>query len=157
SISRTIAALQVFGADCLAGYMLQRVASDGALAAIGRDQTIWEAYPEADFNLSERMGVERAIWKSKFPLFRVGETTRRQRGNHLPPTGWPGERAPLRCVVHHFKWRDRLKASLAHIRDAGSGEHEYEAYRRWLAANHDRVPVERARRLGRADLFRIGL
>ncbi len=154
---RTIAALQVFGCDALPAYMLQRVSADGSLAALSPDQEIWDVFPKAEFNLSERMGVDRAIWKSKFPLFLVGERTARKRGNHLPPNDWPAERAPLRAVVHHFKWRKTLLESLERERKKESGTHEYEAYNAWLSGHDNLVPVENARRLTREDLFAIGL
>ncbi len=157
NVGRTIAALQVFGSDALPAYMLQRVAADGELAALSRDQDIWDVYPCADFNLSERMGVERATWKSKYPLLLVSDRTVRKRGNHLPPNDWPAERAPLRAVVHHFKWRDVLLKSLQNKRQEESGVHEYDAYSAWLSVHDNRLPIDNARRLTRDDLFSIGL
>ena len=154
---RTIAALEVFGCDALPAYMLQRVSANGALAALPADGDIWEVYPKAEFNLSERMGVDRAIWKTKFPLFLVGDKTVRKRGNHLPPNDWPAERAPLRAVVHHFKWRDALLKSLKNERQEESGTHEYDAYGDWLSSHDNRLPIEHARELAQDDFFRIGL
>jgi hypothetical protein len=88
------------------------------------------------------MGVDKPIWKSKYPLVRVSPRFRFLRGNHLPHAGRPAAHLPIRAVVHHFKWRNRLLNALRKTRGAGSNQHEMDAYRRWLEANGLRVPAD---------------
>ncbi len=154
---KTIAALELFGADALPGYMLQRVSDDGSLCAIEASDNIWDTYPKADFNLTEHIGLDSAIWKSKFPLIKVSAKTKRKRGNHLPPNDFPAERTPMRAVIHHFKWRAPLLGNLKRVRGPESAESEQVQYRAWLEGNDNRLPTTWARTFSRADLFEIGL
>src|SRR5690606_22298025 len=107
--------------------------------------------------LAERMIAPPPIWKSKYPLAFVGARFSNMRGNHLPHAGAPSAHMPIRGVVHHFKWRDRLFRSVVRERGARSNQREQDGYRNWLEGNGFRLPVQGLRRYSREAMFREGL
>jgi glycosyltransferase involved in cell wall biosynthesis len=156
SLKRTIAALSCLGAEELPASLLQRVSAEGRLPARSDGATLDSLFPCLAFRPTERMDVLSPIWKSRYPLVRVGERFSLLRGNHLPHAGRATAHLPIRGVVHHFNWRDRLLRSIKEKRGAGSNQDEIGAHRRWREANDCRVPSEGLQSYSRALLFDLG-
>ncbi len=150
-----VAALECLGIEELPANLLQRAAPDGRLLALadGAPEALFPCY---DYRLAERMGVARPIWKSKYPLVRVGPRFRLSNGNHFPSNGRAVAHLPIRGVAHHFKWRDRLAQSIARVRGEGSNQHEQDAYRRWLEGHDGRLPTVGLRPCSRSALIEDG-
>lgn len=157
SIERTIAALDVLGIDCLPALLVQRIAADGSLPEIHGRQPLQQQFPHYSLTLCEDLGVELPIWKAKFPLMKVTEDCRIRLGNHLPPTGMPAEHAPIRGLVHHFKWRKTLHLALSLPRGEDANPHEMQAYAAWIRDRDARLPTSGRRRYDRNDLIQNGL
>jgi glycosyltransferase involved in cell wall biosynthesis len=156
SLKRTVEALCCLAADELPASLLQRVSADGRLPTLSEDASLDASFPCFDFRLTERMNLREPIWKSKYPLVRVGDQFRLVRGNHLPHSGRATAHLPIRGVVHHFKWRDRLLRSVEEKRGAGSNQHDVDAYKQWLEENDSRLPSEGLQPYTRARLFDLG-
>jgi O-antigen biosynthesis protein len=155
SLQRTVAALCCLGVEELPATLLQRASADGSLgplAAMPPDSV----FPCYDYLLAERMIDGAPIWKSKYPLARIGERFSYRRGNHFPHAGTPSTHVAVRGVVHHFKWRDRLRRSILRRRGGGSNQHEQDEYLKWLEHNDFRVPTFGLRRYSRNALFQGG-
>ena len=159
SLSRTIDALMCLGMDELPASLLQRCAPDGELRSLaeGAPETLFPCY---DNRLAERMDTEFPVWKSKYPLVRIGPKFRFAQGNHHPSNGRAAMHLPIRGVLHHFKWRDRLLRSLSRARgevgkQQGNPE-EQNAYHRWLEGHGQRVPTDRLKVYSRSELLREG-
>ncbi len=142
--------------DELPAFLVQRATADGSLPALSDTLPIDALFPCYDYRLAERMGVAHPIWKSKYPLVRVGPQFRFSGGHHLPSTGRPSAHIPVRGAVHHFKWRDRLLRSIARVRGDGSNQHEQNSYLRWLEENDFRLPTTGLKPCSRAALFEAG-
>ena len=155
SLARTVAALECLGIEELPANLLQRAAPDGRLLSLadGEPETLFPCY---DYRLAERMGVARPIWKSKYPLVRVGPRFRLSNGNHFPSNGRAAAHLPIRGVAHHFKWRDRLARSIARARGEGSNQHEQDTYRRWLEGHDGRLPTVGLKPCSRSALIEDG-
>ncbi len=156
SLERTVRTLDVLGLDGLPALMVQRQTADGSLPALDPKRDIDAQHPCCNVTLCEDMGLEWPAWKAKYPLMRVTPDFEMRRGNHLPPNGRPLDHAPIRAVVHHYKWRKALIAALDRPRGEGSNLGEMAVYRAWLEENDGRLPTDGARRFARADLFRRG-
>src|SRR5688500_3682895 len=83
SLAKTIRALLCLGLDELPATLLQRAAADGRLASLAEGRATGELFPCYDYLLAERMDLPHPIWKSKYPLVRVGDEFRLSRGHHL--------------------------------------------------------------------------
>jgi glycosyltransferase involved in cell wall biosynthesis len=155
-IPETIRYLDFLGAEDLPSVLLQRVAAGGELAAIGDANDLHAVFPYFDYCLSERMEVPGSVWKGKYPLVRVGENFRTTRGNHLPHLGRAAALTPVRAVMHHFKWRDRLRGALGKTGGANSHSTVAQSHGAFLEKNDWRLPVEGLERYSRAALFQRG-
>ena len=155
SLARTVAALECLGIEELPANLLQRAAPDGRLLSLadGEPEALFPCY---DYRLAERMGVARPIWKSKYPLVRVGPRFWLSNGNHFPSNGHAVAHLPIRGVAHHYKWRDRLAQSIARVRGEGSNQHEQDTYRRWLEGHDGRLPTVGLRPCSRSALIEDG-
>ena len=156
SLAATIKVLRRIGLDELPAFLLQRAAPDGSLPALPDRGPVDAVFPCYDYGLAERMGVPYPIWKNKYPLVRLGPQLRLSRGHHLPTAGRPSAHFPIRAVLHHFKWRDRLVRSTSRIRGEGSNQREQDAYRAWLENHAFRLPTVGLKRCNRAALFAAG-
>ena len=156
SVAEVIAEMEAMGIDDLYALLVQRVAADGSLAAVDPRGTVEAQFPLASVTLADQMGLEVPIWKSKYPLTRVGPTFSIKRGNHLPPNGRSVAHLPLRAVLHHFKWRDRLVHAFAAPRGPLSNQAEMDAYSQWLGENGNLLPVAHARPASRQMLVERG-
>ena len=156
SVAEVIAEMEAMGIDDLYALLVQRVAADGGLAAVDPRGTVEAQFPLASVTLADQMGLEVPIWKSKYPLTRVGPTFSIKRGNHLPPNGRSVAHLPLRAVLHHFKWRDRLVHAFAAPRGPLSNQAEMDAYGQWLGENGNLLPVAHARPASRQMLVERG-
>jgi hypothetical protein len=154
SLDRTIAALECLGLEELPANLVQRATPDGVLRALGEGapETLFPCY---DYRLAERMNTTHPIWKSKYPLVRVGPSFSYSTGNHHPNNKRAVMHVPIRGVLHHFKWRDRLRRSVVLPRVA-SNEVEQDAYREWLVAHDWRVPTEGLEPCSREALLAAG-
>ena len=156
SLARTINALRLLGADSLHSVLVQRLARDGSLSALGPEDEPSTVFPLASVMLAEHMGTSPA--KSKFPLFFVGENTVVRSGHHHPPSEQPTNHQPVQGVVHHFKWRAPLLETLA-VRsdnDDANGP-EMRAYLTWLNRNEFKLPLNGAFLSDRETLKSTGL
>lgn len=157
SLGRTVRTLEVLGLDCLPAFLLQRLSRDGGLPAIDPGQSWQEQFPLCDFGLCEAMGVERPVWKSKYPLARVGAAFHIDRGNHWPPNPMSLAHAPIRGVVHHLKWRAALLEAFELERGPSSNTDEMTSFKRWLDEHDGKLPMVNARPVDRRMLVRQGL
>ncbi len=155
SLSRTIAALECLGSDELQANLLQRAAPDGKLLSLadGEPQALFSS---CDYRLAERMNTAFPIWKGKYPLARISPRFRLSRGNHFPSNGRPVAHLPIRGVVNHFKWRDRLMQSIGRTRRGLSNQSEQDAYSRWLGEHDGCLPTDGLKPYSRSALFRDG-
>ena len=156
-LERTIRALEVLGLDCLPGYFLQRLTADGRLPLLDPALSVDAQFPLSSFGLTEAMGVASPVWKTKYPLARVTDDFKIDRGNHWPPNPMSLAHAPVRGVVHHVKWRATLHEALDSPRGQSSNYDEMEAFGRWLERHDGRLPLEGARRYSRDEVIRQGL
>ncbi|HEX5116527.1 MAG TPA: glycosyltransferase family 2 protein [Pseudonocardiaceae bacterium] len=101
-LTEVIAACEAGGHDHVVGAMLDRVAADGGLPALRRDESIWEQFPLAGL---VTLRVPQA-GSSKLTLARGN--VRLNLGQHGAVTGrrLPAEQAFPQ--VHHFKWTDTV-------------------------------------------------
>jgi glycosyltransferase involved in cell wall biosynthesis len=150
-IAGTIAALEAAGIDELYATLIQRVAADGSLPEVGPDSDLDATFPMFHVGLCEDMGLVNPAWRSKYPLARVGPDFVYQRGNHLPGNRRSVAHAPMRGVLHHFKWRGRLFDAFSRERGEGTNFREMAVYRNWLEA-HGRLPMAGAKPCSRAAL-----
>ena len=157
SLKRTIRALEVLGLDCLPAMTMQRITADGRLPELDPEIALDIQFPCLNINLAEEMGLEWPSQKTKFPLMRVTPAFKIRLGNHLPPNGQSVDHAPIRAVLHCYRWRKAIHHALEQPYGVGGNGHELEAHRTWLEHNGMRLPTEGARRLGREDLIRRGL
>jgi len=158
SLGRTIDALTVLGMNELPAALLQRAAPDGKLHSLaeGAPEAVFTRY---DYRLAERMDTELPLWKTKYPLLRVGPAFRLWMGNHHPANGRAAMHLPIRGVLHHFKWRDRLLRSVSRQRGepgARGNQVEQDAYRRWFEENGRRIPTDGLKVCGRSQLLEGG-
>lgn len=159
SLERTIEAMIELGMQELPANLLQRAAPDGVLHTLseGPPEELFTCY---DYRLAERMGTEFPVWKSKYTLVRVGPAFCLHQGSHHPSNGRAAMHVPIRGVLHHFKWRDRLLRSIARQRgEVGKqqgNQEEQNAYHRWLYTNNQRLPTEGLRPCSRSALLREG-
>jgi len=156
TIAETVRYLDFLGAEDLPAVLLQRVAEGGQLVPLGDATDLNGLFPYFDYGLCERMGIANSIWKGKYPLARVGPKFRTTRGNHLPHLERAAALAPIRGVLHHFKWRDRLPSAIGQKRGEDSNSSEMKAYGSWLESHGGRVPVEGLEVYSRAALFERG-
>ena len=144
SLGKTIEALGRMGLDELPALLLQRAAADGSLPALSGRVPLDALFPCYDYRLADRMNVTYPIWKNKYPLVRLGPQFRLSRGHHLPSAGRPSAHIPVRGVLHHFKWRDRLLRSMSRVRGEASNQREQDAYRCGSRSMIFRLPTDRA-------------
>ncbi|MGH6922435.1 MAG: glycosyltransferase, partial [Propylenella sp.] len=156
TLEQTVAALQSLGADELPATVLQRAAPDGRLAALSGEARPSEVFPCYDFRLAERMDGPEPIRKTKYPLVRVATGLRLPGNAHLPHTGRASAYHPIRGVLHHYHWRDRLSGAVGQGQLRIADQYEHDAYRRWLEAHDFCVPAEGLRRYSRKALFHEG-
>ena len=157
TIERTIAALDILGIDCLPAMLVQRTTADGSLPVIDSQQSLQQQFCHYSLTLCEDLGVASPIWKTKFPLMKVTEDCRIRLGNHLPPTGMPAEHAPIRGLVHHFKWRENLHLALSLPRGEDANPEEMRAYAEWIRNHEARLPTSGCRPYDRDVLIQNGL
>jgi hypothetical protein len=156
SLNQMTATLDRIGVEELPALLLQRAAADGSLPTLPDRASLDAVFPCYDYLLAERMNVPFPIWKSKYPLVRFGPQSRLSRGHHLPSTGRPSAHVPIRGILHHFKWRDRLLRSISRIRGESSNQREQDAYRFWLEAHEFRLPTVGLKPYSRSALFQDG-
>jgi len=156
TIAETVRYLDFLGAEDLPAVLLQRVAEGGQLVPLGDATDLNALFPYFDYGLCERMEIANTIWKGKYPLVRVGPRFRTTRGNHLPHLERAAALAPIRAVLHHFKWRDRLPSAIGMERGEDSNSSEMKSYGSWLERHEGRVPVEGLEVYSRAALFQRG-
>ena len=155
SIEKTIKALDGVGVDELPAFLLQRASADGSLPEISDCAPLDALFPCYDSRLAERMNVTYPIWKNKYPLVRVGPQFTLSRGRHHPSTGRPSAHIPIRGVLHHFKWRDRLLRSVSRFRGEGTSQRQQDAYRIWLEEHDFRLPTIGLKPYSREALFDV--
>ncbi len=156
TLARTVRTLEILGLDCLPALLVQRQTADGSLPVLDPERDLPAQFPCYNLHLCEEMGLERPAWKTKFPLVRVTAGFRMQRGNHLPPNGRSIDHAPIRGVIHRFKWRAAARTILTSPDGADANCRATRACRRWLADHDDRLPTRGARPCSRDDLVRRG-
>ncbi len=156
SLTLTIDGLASMRVGELPARLMQRAHPRGILASLEGFGSIDEAFPQYDYRLAERMNVRFPIWKNKYPLIQIGPAFRLARGFHMPAGGRPVAQVPIRAVLHHFKWRDRLLRAVERRRGEGSNQTEQDAYRAWLEAHEFRLPTEGLKKYSRAALFEDG-
>ena len=156
TFKRTIRTLQVLGLDCLPALLVQRQTADGSLPATDPRRDLQSQFPLYHLHLCEEMGLELPVWKTKFPLAQVTDTFLSKRGNHLPPNGRLVDQAPIRGIVHHFKWREALRLALTLPRGKNANGHEMQVYGRWLDEHGGKLPLAGGRPYSSADLRRRG-
>ena len=154
SLAATIGVLERLGATALSAPMLQRLREDGGLETPSIIGDPFRAMPLCSPDLYAAMGVEEACTE-KYPLFFNTETTTVNAGNHLRPDGRRTVLAGLSGVTHHFKWRAPVLHRLRERAESGHAyRHESAGYLAYLGRNGFRLPVGRAFRYSRGDLFR---
>jgi glycosyltransferase involved in cell wall biosynthesis len=151
SLVEMVSVLEAAGVEELYASLLQRIATDGGLPQVAPDSDIDALFPMFHPGLCEDMGLASPVWKSKYPLARVGRNFAYQRGNHLPGNSRSVAHVPVRAVLHHFKWRSRLRDGFARERGEGTNFGEMAVYRRWIE-EHGRLPMKGARRCTREAL-----
>ena len=156
SLTHTIKALTSVGVTELPANLVQRAHPEGILASLEGHASLDELFPKYDYRLAERMGVRLPVWKNKYPLAQIGPDFRLARGFHMPTGGKPAAHVPIRAVLHHFKWRDRLVRSTGRNRGKYANQEEQEAYRAWLEAYGFRLPTDGLKQYSRATLFKDG-
>jgi glycosyltransferase involved in cell wall biosynthesis len=155
-LTEAVAALEAAGSEELYATMLQRVAGDGSLPEVRAASDLDLLFPMHHIGLCEDMGLEFPAWKSKYPLARVGPNFVYQRGNHLPGNSRSVAHAPIRSVMHHFKWRKSLLKAFEQERGEGTNSGEMAAYRRYLES-HGSLPMAGAKKNSTAALEAEGL
>lgn len=157
SLSRTVDALEQMGLAALSGWLVQRADRQGGLPGMTPGDDPHRLFPMYDFNLCERMGLDRPCWKLKFPLFRKTTGLTLQRGNHLPPSPGAGVNEPIRCVINHFKWRGALLQALRLHRGEDTNAQEMARYDAWISAHDMKVPDQALRPYSVEDMKERGL
>jgi glycosyltransferase involved in cell wall biosynthesis len=157
SLRRTIDCLRVLGSTNLPALVVQRQAAGGVLPEIRHDGDVQTLLPFYNFTLAEDMGVPTPVGKLVFPLALVTPAFRFVQGRHFPLNPQAGLLAPIRAVVHHFKWRATFPQALMLPRRAEPNEQEQRAYRAWLQRHHGKLPTEGALPCSTAELRSKGL
>ncbi len=159
SLDRTIDALSRLGMEELPANLLQRAAPDGQLRSLSEGTPV-ALFPCYDYRLAERMNTAFPVWKSKYPLVRIGPKFRFSQGNHHPSNGRAAMHLPIRGVLHHFKWRDRLLRSISRkrgeIEKQQGNQEEQNSYQLWLLEHDSCVPMEGFKPYSRSELLRQG-
>jgi len=155
-LSRCIDAMQVLGMNALPGFLMQRTSADGTLASLDSERPIGDQFPLMNPQLCELMGLKNPAWKDKYPIALITPSFTSKSGNHLPPNDEVCSHAPLRAVVHHYKWRSALNHAFSQKRGKNSNAHEMDLYQAYLEENGGKLPVEHARWCERGTLFELG-
>lgn len=159
SLGEVAERMRILGINDLPAFLVQRLSADGSLCEVGPDSDLTDQFPMMNFNLCEDLFVANPTWKDKFPFFYVTPHCVSRRGNHVPPNGLSPSNAPIRAVLHHFKWTAKFRDKLDNWKP-GSGrgnDNEFAAYKQWFAKNDYRLPTEASVEYSRDELFRQGL
>ncbi|MGH1478400.1 MAG: glycosyltransferase [Geminicoccales bacterium] len=157
TLKSTIQALNVLGLDYLPAFLLQRMSEDGKLRPLDPSCTMNEQFSYYNFGLCEDMGVASPVWKTKYPISRVGDKFSIDRGNHWPPNPVSLAHLPIRAIVHHLKWRAALTGAFEAERGPSSNSDEMSCFKQWLDSHDGRLPMTHARAYSREAMMRQGL
>lgn len=127
-----LAAMEARGVDCVQGVLIDRLAADGALAAVDSDTSIWETFPlQADVQCAIGGTGENYNWYGTVKAMALKGTLSPSRGGHHPVEadkdvhylfgrhlaqfagiGHASFRFFVPLRVHHFKWVSSMPAAL---------------------------------------------
>jgi O-antigen biosynthesis protein len=154
SLEKTIKVLRSIGLDELPSVLMPRTAADGSLPALAAGASPEEIFAFYDYCLADRMDLHILSQKQSYPLVRARAGLRLR--PHLPATGRPAAHLPIRGVLHHFGWRDRLLRPMAVTGGFDAGDRLIERSRVWLQEHGLRLPTAGLRPYRRAAMLREG-
>jgi glycosyltransferase involved in cell wall biosynthesis len=159
SLSATLRALRGFGMTSLPAVMVQRLARDGGLPAIGPGETLEQQFPLGSTLLVDLMAdAGSPPCKTKHPLLLAHAGAVIRRGHHWAPDSNGVSGFGLQAVVHHYKWRSSLLGQLAErCTNPEANFSEMLRVASWLAAHDGHLPMAGAFPCSRRALLERGL